>query len=123
MQPLWLIVPVVVLLVVMVLFALQFRQLSRQRTEIGLLAERIAVLEQDLANQSLRLSAVQLVQNHALDDGATSLPDSQSDTSPYQQAIRMVTAGAGVEEIQRECGLARGEAELIVSLYHLPRHG
>ncbi len=40
---------------------------------------------------------------------------------PYTQAIRMVHQGAGCEELVRNCGLARGEAELIVMLHRVDK--
>ena len=39
----------------------------------------------------------------------------------YQQAIQMVRHGAGVEELVRNCGLTRGEADLIVMLHGMAR--
>jgi hypothetical protein len=42
---------------------------------------------------------------------------------PYTQAIRMVHRGAGSEELVRNCGLARGEAELIAILHRVDKAG
>ncbi len=42
---------------------------------------------------------------------------------PYVQAIRMVHRGAGSEELVRNCGLARGEADLIAMLHRVDRTG
>jgi hypothetical protein len=39
----------------------------------------------------------------------------------YQQAIQMVQHGAGAEELVRNCGLTRGEADLIVMLHGMAR--
>ena len=41
----------------------------------------------------------------------------------YQQAIQMVHHGAGAEELVRNCGLTRGEADLIVMLHGMARTG
>ena len=41
----------------------------------------------------------------------------------YQQAIQMVQHGAGAEELVRNCGLTRGEADLIVMLHGMARAG
>lgn len=41
----------------------------------------------------------------------------------YQQAIQMVHKGAGVEELVTNCGLTRGEADLIVMLHGMARAG
>lgn len=37
--------------------------------------------------------------------------------SSYSHAIRLAKAGASAEELARDCGLNRGEAELLVSLH------
>lgn len=37
--------------------------------------------------------------------------------TPYGQAIRMARDGRTVAEVASECGISRGEAELIVALY------
>jgi len=39
------------------------------------------------------------------------------ETRPYAQAINMVRKGVGVETIIENCGLTRGEADLIASLH------
>jgi hypothetical protein len=39
------------------------------------------------------------------------------DARPYQQAIRMVERGAGVEELISDCELSPAEARLIISLH------
>ncbi len=41
----------------------------------------------------------------------------------YQQAIQMVHKGAGVEELVTNCGLTRGEADLIVMLHGMAKAG
>lgn len=38
-------------------------------------------------------------------------------SSGYGQAIRLAQQGASAEELARDCGLNRGEAELLVSLH------
>jgi hypothetical protein len=42
-----------------------------------------------------------------------------SDT-PYGHAIRMAREGRAVAELASDCGISRGEAELIVALYRSP---
>lgn len=42
---------------------------------------------------------------------------------PYQQAIQLVQGGADAEELIRQCGLTRGEADLIVMMHGVARAG
>lgn len=37
--------------------------------------------------------------------------------SPYENAVRMVKRGAGADELTRNCGLNKGEAQLLVRLH------
>lgn len=46
---------------------------------------------------------------------ATSAPDDSG--ASYAQAIELARVGADSARLMRECGLSRGEADLIVSLY------
>lgn len=39
----------------------------------------------------------------------------------YQQAIQLVQKGAGAEELMKNCGLTRGEAELIAMLHGMAK--
>lgn len=39
------------------------------------------------------------------------------ETRPYAQAVRMVQKGAGIDAVMENCGLTRGEAELIAALH------
>jgi hypothetical protein len=41
--------------------------------------------------------------------------------SAYQQAVRMVQQGAGLDEVLKSCAISRGEAELIVMLHRYDR--
>lgn len=84
---------------------LLLQEQSRLRNDVELLGLRLAAQE-----AQLRLLTV-VPDNSPADEAEI------SGHSPYAQAIRLVHDGAGVEEIQRNCGLARGEAELIVALY------
>lgn len=36
---------------------------------------------------------------------------------PYESAVRMARSGAGVDELTRNCGLKKGEAELLLKLH------
>ncbi|WP_028451350.1 DUF2802 domain-containing protein [Chitinilyticum aquatile] len=84
---------------------LLLQEQSRLRNDVELLGLRLAA-------QEAQLRLISASSDHVAADDAEI-----SGRSPYAQAIRLVHEGAGVEEIQRNCGLARGEAELIVALY------
>jgi hypothetical protein len=40
-----------------------------------------------------------------------------SHSSPYSQAIQLAQRGADVDEVAADCGISRGEAELIVAMH------
>lgn len=42
---------------------------------------------------------------------------------PYQQAIQLVQTGADADELVRQCGMTRGEADLIVMLHGVAQAG
>jgi hypothetical protein len=44
----------------------------------------------------------------------------ESADTPYGHAIRMAREGRAVAEVATDCGISRGEAELIVALYRSP---
>lgn len=64
---------------------------------------RLAQLEQQLANLTARHDQLEL---------------REAISRTYEPAITLVHKGADVEELIKTCGLARGEAELIMTLYH-----
>ncbi len=45
-----------------------------------------------------------------------------TDEATYQQASRLVGLGASASDLVDNCGMARGEAELLVSLRRQPAH-
>lgn len=47
-------------------------------------------------------------------------PAEPEGTASYNQAIDLAKEGANAQQLSRECGLSRGEADLIVALYGLP---
>ena len=47
-------------------------------------------------------------------------PPEPDSAASYNQAIDLAKEGANAQQLSRECGLSRGEADLIVSLYGLP---
>lgn len=47
-------------------------------------------------------------------------PTEPEGAASYNQAIDLAKEGANAQQLSRECGLSRGEADLIVSLYGQP---
>lgn len=84
-------------------------------------AEMLQQMRQEFESLKIRLAALESQQEHDSEArrGFVSSDElsTQSHLSPYAQAIQLVSDGADIDEIQRNCGLARGEAELIVALY------
>jgi hypothetical protein len=83
--------------------ALSARQ-SEQGTQSALTTEQRVRIERELDALRLRLDRVEL------GEGAS---------QPYAQAVRLAQRGAGTAELVAECGLSRGEAELLVRLHGL----
>ncbi|MEN6584546.1 MAG: DUF2802 domain-containing protein [Sulfuricella sp.] len=44
-------------------------------------------------------------------------PQANAQSSPYSQAIQLAKQGADVSEVAANCGISRGEAELIVAMH------
>jgi hypothetical protein len=44
-------------------------------------------------------------------------PQANAPSSPYSQAIQLAKQGADVSEVAANCGISRGEAELIVAMH------
>lgn len=80
---------------------LQVENLSLHKT-VEALTDRIAQLERQVQHLSRRQNQLEL---------------RDPVTQTYEPAIRMVRKGADVEELVSTCGLARGEAELIMMLH------
>lgn len=74
----------------------QDRRLEQFEHEIASLQKRLLELETRLIEPSAPSSATM---------------------SPYNQAIVLAREGADVQRLAAECGISRGEAELIVALY------
>ncbi|HSC80655.1 MAG TPA: DUF2802 domain-containing protein [Chitinolyticbacter sp.] len=87
---------------------------SRRQTE---LEDEIDHLRREVEGLKLRLAMSAHLQEEAL-------VEVEADTeTPYAHAIRMARAGAEVDAMIRECGISRGEADLIVALYRAERQG
>ncbi|UXY13710.1 DUF2802 domain-containing protein [Chitiniphilus purpureus] len=87
---------------------------------------RHAELEEELATlrsevEALRVSLAAGAHLHYAAPAAP--PVAAPEETPYAQAIRMARQGADVEAMVRECGISRGEADLIAALYRAERQG
>ena len=81
------------------------RALSEQR-------EQIADLRREIESLKVRLAAVLAPGVEAADDDA-----SRRQNAAYSQAIQLAQSGADADKVCAECGISRGEADLIVALY------
>ena len=99
----------------------------RARRQQRVLQQRSDTLRRDLS--ALTAAAVSVGQRvlelerrqRRLAERQDQLDVFESANQPYEQAIRMVHKGAGIEELVEICGLSRGEAELIAMLHCLDR--
>jgi hypothetical protein len=81
----------------------------RQQAEFN---QEISRLNQELAALKIRLAALE---SRSAPQEDVPLPAGVD--TPYAHAIRLAQAGADSDAIVGECGISRGEADLIVSLY------
>ena len=79
--------------------------------------ELVAELQREIDSLKVRMAAMQ-VQRQQSDDEMPAMPEiAGNDDSPYSQAIRLAQLGADANKVSAECGISRGEADLIVALY------
>lgn len=105
------------------IFAEQQRQLDGARAEMHEVRSGAIGVGQRL--QALE-SHVQSVKGHVQNvEGQLSetierqeeLVNLEPDSKLYSRAMKMVSLGAGIEEVMQECELPRAEAELLVNLH------
>lgn len=76
--------------------------------------EHISELQREIETLKVRLVTAQ----HSAGQEVATLPSNEGDDeSPYSHAIRMAQTGAEAEKVAADCGISRGEADLIVALY------
>ena len=87
------------------------QEVQRLRDDLGALcsgavgvSERVARIEQKLQRVSERQEQM----------GSTT-PESQ----PYDQAVELARKGASAEELVKQCGLTKGEADLVVMMHRM----
>jgi hypothetical protein len=127
---------VVVLLVLAMALWLSLRALRRAEEgerrlallETGLAAAREALEQSDAA---AREAAAEAEGRQAEIDGRLAAVEERQEqlrllhevSGSYGPAIRLAQQGASAHELARDCGLNRGEAELLVSLHGPPGRG
>ncbi len=115
---------VVLLLVTLVVLSAVVRRMRRRLLHQD---ERISALRQDL--RALTTAAVGVGERvlgaerrqRRLAERQDQLDLYDAANQPYEQAIRLVHKGAGVDELVDICGLNLGEAELIRMLHRLDK--
>ncbi|GAB7125681.1 hypothetical protein JCM19000A_01880 [Silvimonas sp. JCM 19000] len=81
-------------------------------------------LRQELELLKVRLAAAQAQQSYLLPQ-PEKVPSGGAEANaetPYAHAIRMARQGADAAAVAEECGISRGEADLIVALYRTEGH-
>ncbi|XZG69397.1 DUF2802 domain-containing protein [Chitinibacteraceae bacterium HSL-7] len=84
------------------------RQMYSLNDEISALRHEIDVLK------------VRLAASERVAQGEVVVATSEVET-PYAHAIRMAQSGASVDQLVSDCGITRGEADLILALYRTAR--
>ncbi|HBC58323.1 MAG TPA: hypothetical protein DCZ03_14280 [Gammaproteobacteria bacterium] len=74
---------------------------------IGSVGERVMDIERQFKSMDHRQKQIEL---------------REEETANYTQAVNLVRHGADVEELIANCGITRGEAELISRMYATPHH-
>ncbi|HHO69834.1 MAG TPA: DUF2802 domain-containing protein [Gammaproteobacteria bacterium] len=110
--------------------ALQWRSLRRLRADNARLAERLLATEQQIRHLGNEFGALCKASAGAgdhvlrLEQQVKRLTERQnmlelraSADRPYSEASRLAHDGAGIHELVTNCGLTRGEAELMVMLH------
>lgn len=93
------------------------RQRSRSASDTDALArqgEEIANLRREVETLKVRLAAMLV---HSPVEPSLSAGLHAADDTPYSQAIRLAQQGMDADKVAEQCGISRGEADLIVALY------
>ncbi|WP_188702146.1 DUF2802 domain-containing protein [Silvimonas iriomotensis] len=98
--------------------------LSRQTQQrIETMSGEMAALRQELELLKVRLAANSMQQAWAVEHhGDAGVADTTAvaqplTETPYAHAIRLARTGADSAAVAQQCGISRGEADLIVALY------
>ena len=88
------------------LYNIQDNQLSNARDDLGALCNGAVGMGERLSRLDSRVGTLVKRQEH--------LEMQEAPERSFKHAIKMVRKGADVDELIADCGLARGEAELVV---------
>lgn len=78
--------------------------------------EQMAELQREIEHLKVRLATV-FVQQHSPEVSSEETIALDAEDSPYSQAIRLAQLGTDADKVAAQCGISRGEADLIVALY------
>jgi hypothetical protein len=95
------------------LFALQNQHINIVREDLNAICNGTLGLGERVAILDTRLDKINKRQEH--------LEMQEAPERSFKQAIKMVSKGANIEELMSDCGLARGEAELVLLSKQLDR--
>lgn len=85
-------------------------EVAELKSALATLREEVEVLRQARPKEAPRVPA-------PLPMPVTAPAQAVPGATPYAQAIQLARQGGGAVELARDCGISRGEAELIVALY------
>lgn len=94
-------------------FGLQEQSLTIVREDLSALCNGTLGLGERVAKFDSRLVTMLKRQEH--------LEMQEAPERSFKQAIKMVRQGADIDELMQDCGLARGEAELVILSKQLDR--
>jgi hypothetical protein len=93
----------------------------QQAYALGHLREEVTELRRTVATLRLELEALQKHSARVAPAASMQASPAPSSPTPYAQAIQLAREGGDALALARDCGISRGEAELIVAL-HSTRH-
>jgi hypothetical protein len=119
----WLLIGNMVLMSLVGVFMFSLRR--QQQQDAGRLDEAVQDLQQ--AHQAMSKSTIGMGRRIKQLDGRMQQAERRvvlpgTDEATYHQASRLVGLGASATDLVDNCGMARGEAELLVSLKRQPSH-
>ncbi len=91
------------------------QRIETMTSEMAGLRQELELLKVRLAANSMQQAWVVEHHGDVVAEGATLAPP-QTET-PYAHAIRLARTGADSAAVAQQCGISRGEADLIVALY------
>ena len=111
------IVLILFLLTVFLMLRLRLREQEgeRQRQEIDKLRHDLGVLCSGAVGVSERVARIERKLNR-LSERQEQMEASTPEAQPYDKAVELARKGATVEELIAQCGISKGEADLVVMM-------